>query len=105
MIISINIGCYWVLLGVIGIMEVCMKSLFDISKIILSERKQRKWSQQLLADYAGLNRTTIGKIERGDYDDVGLRKIERILNLFNKSLTVIDTGLPTLDQLKETNNG
>ena len=82
-----------------------MKSLSDISAIILSERKQRKWSQQLLADYAGLNRTTIGKIERGDYDDVGLRKIERILNLFNKSLMVKDTGLPTLDQLKEANNG
>ena len=85
--------------------EVCMKSLSKISEIILSERKQRKWSQQLLADYAGFNRTTIGKIERGDYDDVGLRKIERILNLFNKSLIVTDTGLPTLDQLKETNNG
>jgi len=82
-----------------------MNSLLKISKTILSERKKRKWSQQLLADYAGLNRTTIGKIERGDYDDVGLRKIERILNLFNKSLVVTDLGLPTLDQLKETNNG
>ena len=82
-----------------------MNSLLKISETILSERKKRKWSQQLLADCAGLNRTTIGKIERGDYDDVGLRKIERILNLFNKSLIVRDLGLPTLDQLKETNNG
>ena len=89
---------------IVNNIEVCMKSLSKISEIILSERKQRKWSQQLLADYAGLNRTTIGKIERGD-DDVGLRKIERILNLFNKSLMVTDTGLPTLDQLKETSNG
>ena len=68
-----------------------MNSLLKISETILSERK--KWSQQLLADYAGLNRTTIGKFERGDYDDVGLMKIERILNLFNKSLMVTDTGL------------
>ncbi|UGA57345.1 helix-turn-helix transcriptional regulator [Vibrio sp. VB16] len=82
-----------------------MNSLLKISEIILYERKKRKWSQQLLADYAGLNRTTVGKIERNDYDDVGLRKIERILNLFNKSLMVADTGLPTLDQLKEVNNG
>ncbi len=82
-----------------------MDSLLNISEVILYERKKRKWSQQSLADYAGLNRTTVGKIERGDYDDAGLRKVERILNLFNKSLTVADTGLPTLDQLKETHNG
>ena len=69
-----------------------MNSLLKISETILSERKKRKWSQHLLADYAGLNRIRIGKIER-------------ILNLFNKSLMVTDSGLPTLDQLKETNNG
>ncbi|WP_366522567.1 helix-turn-helix domain-containing protein [uncultured Psychromonas sp.] len=68
-------------------------------------KEKRKWIQQLLAAYVGLNRTTIGKIERGDYDDVGLRKIERILKLFNKLLMARDLGLPTLDQLKETNNG
>ena len=69
-----------------------MNSLLKISETILSERKKQKWSQQLLADYAGLNKMTIGKIER-------------ILNLFNKSLMVTDSRLPTLDQLKETNNG
>lgn len=82
-----------------------MNALLEISELILSERKKRKWSQQQLADYSGLNRTTVGKIERGDYAEIGIRKIERILNLFNKSLTVTSTGLPTLDQLKEQNNG
>ncbi|WP_413698565.1 helix-turn-helix transcriptional regulator [Psychromonas sp. KJ10-10] len=82
-----------------------MNSLLKISEIILVERKKNKWTQQQLADYAGLNRSTIGKVERGDYDEVGLRKIERLLNLFNKSLAVTDVGLPTLDQLKEQNNG
>lgn len=82
-----------------------MDSLLKISEMILLERKKLKWSQQQLADYAGLNRTTIGKMERGDYDEVGLRKIERVLNLFYKSLTVKDVGLPTLDDLKKQNNG
>ena len=81
-----------------------MNNLQAISSLILSERKKHKWSQQQLADFTGLNRTTIGSIERGDYSDIGIRKIEKILCLFNKSLTVKDTGLPTLDQLKGQNN-
>lgn len=80
-----------------------MNNLNNISKLILHERKQQGWSQQQLANYAGLNRTTIGSIERGDYSDIGIRKIEKILNLFNKSLTIKDVGLPTLDQLQELN--
>jgi len=79
-------------------------NLSSISNIIRSQRKKKKWSQQQLAEYAGLNRTTIGSIERGDYSDVGIRKIERILSLFNKSLAVQDNGLPTLDQLNAQNN-
>jgi transcriptional regulator with XRE-family HTH domain len=80
-----------------------MNNLNNISALILHERKQQGWSQQQLANYVGLNRTTIGSIERGDYSDIGIRKIEKILNLFNKSLTIKDVGLPTLDQLKELN--
>jgi transcriptional regulator with XRE-family HTH domain len=80
-----------------------MNNLNNISALILNERKQQGWSQQQLANYAGLNRTTIGSIERGDYSDIGIRKIEKILNLFNKSLTIKDVGLPTLDQLQELN--
>ncbi|GAW97490.1 hypothetical protein MTCD1_03117 [Colwellia marinimaniae] len=80
-----------------------MSNLNNISALILHERKQQGWSQQQLANYTGLNRTTIGSIERGDYSDIGIRKIEKILNLFNKSLTIKDLGLPTLDQLQELN--
>lgn len=81
-----------------------VNNLQAISSLILSERKKHKWSQQQLADFSGLNRTTIGSIERGDYSDVGIRKIEKLLCLFNKSLIVKDMGLPTLDQLKGQNN-
>lgn len=80
-----------------------MDNLNNISALILHERKQQGWSQQQLANYTGLNRTTIGSIERGDYSDIGIRKIEKILNLFNKSLTIKNIGLPTLDQLQELN--
>ncbi len=49
---------------------------------------------------AGLDRTTIGTLERNDYSDIGIRKVQRILELLGKKLTVADAGLPTLDQLR-----
>lgn len=84
-------------------MVIVMNNLAKVSLLILTERKKHGWSQQKLADYTGLNRTTIGAIERDDYSDIGIRKIERILNVFHKSLTTEHRGLPTLDELQVQN--
>jgi transcriptional regulator with XRE-family HTH domain len=73
--------------------------LLVISEQIKSLRKQKKWTQQQLAQYSGLDRTTIGALERNDYSDVGIRKVQRVLSLLNKSLALTDVGLPTLDEL------
>ena len=40
-------------------------------------RQQRGWSQEVLAELAGLNRSYVGAIERGEYN-VGIDNIERI---------------------------
>ncbi|NRB42240.1 MAG: helix-turn-helix transcriptional regulator [Pseudomonadales bacterium] len=64
-------------------------------------RRQKKWSQAYLGQLVGLDRTTIGLIERGDFNDIGIRKIERILNVLGKDLSLVNYGLPTLDQLQE----
>jgi len=80
-------------------------SLNHISTQIKTSRKQKGWSQQYLADLAGLDRTTLGALERDDYSDIGIRKVQRLLELLGKSLTVTDAGLPTLDQLLEENAG
>jgi len=63
-------------------------------------RKQKGWSQQKLAELSGLDRTTIGALERNSYSDIGIRKIERILGLLGKRLAIVDKGLPILDQLQ-----
>lgn len=62
-------------------------------------RKQRGWSQSQLAEMAGLDRTTLGMLERNDYTDIGIRKVQRVLELLGKKLVVANTGLPTLDDL------
>ena len=76
-----------------------MNDLLLISTLIKELRKKNGWSQKQLADMAGLDRTTIGILERNDYSDIGIRKVQRILELLGKKLTVADAGLPTLDQL------
>ncbi len=34
--------------------------------IVRRHREQRRWSQEVLADAAGLNRSYLGEVERGD---------------------------------------
>jgi len=76
-----------------------MNDLLLISTLIKELRKKNGWSQKKLAEMAGLDRTTVGTLERNDYSDIGIRKVQRILELLGKKLTVADAGLPTLDQL------
>lgn len=74
--------------------------LKNISQQIKMLRKQKRWSQQKLAEVTNLDRTTIGSLERNDYSDIGIRKVLRVLQVFGKTLTTSDVGLPTLDQLQ-----
>jgi hypothetical protein len=46
-----------------------------------------------------LDRTTIGALERNAYNDIGIRKVDRVLMVLGKVLTTKDAGLPTLDEL------
>lgn len=75
--------------------------LSDISQIILQSRKDRGLSQQELADLTHLDRTTIGALERGDYTDLGIRRVERVLSVLGKTLSCEDVGMPTLDDLRQ----
>lgn len=74
-------------------------SLEHLGLQIKALRKQRGWSQSQLADMAGLDRTTLGMLERNDYSDIGIRKVQRVLELLGKKLTLANAGLPTLDEL------
>ena len=79
-----------------------LNHLNHISEQVRDLRKQKGWSQKQLAQLSGLDRTTIGALERNDYSDIGIRKVQRVLELLGKTLTLSDTGLPTLDQLQQT---
>ncbi len=77
--------------------------LTNISQAIQKQRKKKGWSQKKLAELCNLDRTTIGALERDDYQDLGIRKVERVLSILGMTLTCESVGLPTLDDLKAVN--
>ena len=76
--------------------------LFDIGKRIRQERKLRKVSQSEMAKVLGMSRTTIGQIENGTVQDIGVRKLIRILDFLGLELRVRPAGRPpTLEEIRE----
>lgn len=76
--------------------------LFEIGKHIRNERKKRKMTQAALAKILGMSRTTIGQIENGNIQDIGVRKMIRILEVLDLEIKIRKAGSPpTLDELRE----
>lgn len=79
--------------------------LAALSQTIRQARRTQGLTQQQLADLCGLDRTTIGALERNDYPDLGIRKVETVLNVLGKELCSRDKSLPTLDELQSLYGG
>jgi len=76
--------------------------LFNIGQQIRQARKKRKISQAELAKALGMSRTTIGQIENGTVQEIGVRKLIRILEFLGLELRVRTAGQPpTLEELRE----
>ena len=76
--------------------------LFSIGEHIRQSRKKRKLSQGELARNLGMSRTTIGQIENGMVQEIGVRKLIRILEFLGLELRVRPFGAPpTLEELRE----
>jgi transcriptional regulator with XRE-family HTH domain len=80
--------------------------LFEIGKKIREVRKSRKISQAELGKILGMSRTTIGQIENGTVQDIGMRKVIRLLDHLGLELRVRPTGKPpTLEELRDEETG
>lgn len=74
--------------------------LGQIGQRVRTQRKARQLSQHALARMAGLSRLTINQLERGGATDLGVQKLERVLNVLGLELSVRDLSpRPTLDDL------
>ncbi|MCX2543202.1 helix-turn-helix transcriptional regulator [Pseudomonas sp. COW5] len=77
----------------------------QIGELIRSLRKAQKLSQQALAQQYGMSRATISGIENNTVSEIGLRKVEAILNGFGYELTAVprQSRRPTLETLQQVN--
>ena len=76
--------------------------LFDIGKQIRQARKNRKVSQAELAKSLGMSRTTIGQIENGSIQEIGVRKLIRVLEFLGMELRIHPAGRPpTLEEIRK----
>ena len=75
--------------------------LFEIGEEIRTERKRRKISQAKMANDLEMSRATISQIESGTVQEIGVRKLIRMLEYLNLELRVRPAGAPpTLDELR-----
>ncbi|MFJ4192999.1 helix-turn-helix domain-containing protein [Pseudomonas sp. NPDC089534] len=77
----------------------------QLGELIRTLRKAHKLSQQALARQYGMSRATISGIENNTVPEIGLRKVEAILNGFGYELTAVarQARRPTLDALQQVN--
>jgi transcriptional regulator with XRE-family HTH domain len=76
--------------------------LIYIGQQIRQARKNLGISQAQLAKTLGMSRTTIGQIENGTMQEIGVRKLIRLLEFLELELRVRPAGKPpTLEEIRE----
>lgn len=77
-------------------------TLDELGLEIKSLRKSKKWSQDDLENFSGITKRTISKIENGFIDEVGIKKVETILDLLGYEFNIRMKGRPkTLEELQD----
>ena len=76
--------------------------LIEIGAHIRKNRENRHITQQQLAQALGMSRTTIGQIEKGTVQEIGVRKLIRVLEFLELEIRVRPARKPpTLDELRD----
>lgn len=74
---------------------------FDLGHSVARLRKSKGWSQQQLADYAGISRPTLSSFENGR-GDIGTRKLLLILDRLDQQVRLRERSpRPILDDLRD----
>jgi len=79
--------------------------LVQLGEEIKKLRKEKRWSQDDLEKYSNITKRTISKIENGFIDEVGIKKVEFILDLLGYEFSIRLKGQPkTLEELRDERN-
>lgn len=76
-------------------------TLEELGFEIKALRKSKQWSQSDLEKYSGITKRTLSKIENGFIDEVGIKKVETILDLLGYEFSLREKGRPkTLEEIQ-----
>lgn len=79
-------------------------TLLELGPFIRQQRKRAGLSMQALSDLAGVDRTTLSKLENQRLPEMGYAKLERVLAVLGLAFSVGPAGgLPTLKDLQREN--
>ncbi|WP_151704233.1 helix-turn-helix domain-containing protein [Nitrincola alkalilacustris] len=74
--------------------------LFDLGVCVRQVRRRKGYSMQALADMAGVDRSTLSKLENQRLPELGYGKVVRLLAVLELELIVRPASpLPTLPEL------
>ncbi len=77
-------------------------TLLELSNKIKSLRKEQNYSQDEMQQFSNITKRTISKIENGFIDEVGIKKVETILDLLGYEFNIRPKGRPkTLEELQD----
>lgn len=77
-------------------------TLQELGSKIKYFRKTKQYSQSDLEEYSGITKRTISKIENGFMEEVGIKKVEAILDLLGYEFSLREKGRPkTLEELQD----
>ena len=75
--------------------------LQELGKQIKLLRKEKNWSQNDMQIYSNITKRTISKIENGFIDEVGIKKVEVIVDLLDMEFCLRPKARPkTLEELQ-----
>ncbi len=76
--------------------------MVELGQTIRRTRKQKRLTQAAVAAAVGIGRMTLSQIENGTIQEIGIRKVMRLLDYLGLELAVRPAGAPpTLEELQK----
>lgn len=78
-------------------------NLQSLGELVRDTRKSKGLNQAQVAEWAGINRATLSRLESGTLAEMGVGKLERVLSVLGLAIEVVPARSlrPTLDELVE----
>ena len=71
----------------------------ELGLLFAAMRKEKGHSQQQVAAWSGVDRTTISRFEAGRLNELGFAKMQRLFAVYEQELAPRPLRRPTLDDL------